>query len=53
MLLSGRRGLKRCEECDKELAQQSPEPADQASEVVADGGEDGVGSVAQTVPEMQ
>jgi hypothetical protein len=34
------------------LAQQKPEPADQAAEVVAGGGEDGVGGVAPTVPEI-
>ena len=34
------------------MAQQKPEPADQAAEVVADGGEDGVGSIAAMVPEI-
>src|ERR1700732_71200 len=37
------------EECRQELAQQEPEPADQAAEVVAGGGEDGV---AATEPEV-
>ena len=34
------------------MAQQKPEPSDQAAEVVADGGEDGVGSVTSTIPEI-
>ena len=34
------------------MRQQNPEPSDQAAEVVAGGGEDGVGNVAPTVPEI-
>ena len=34
------------------MAQQKPEPADEASEVVACGGEDGVGGVAAPEPEI-
>jgi len=34
------------------LEQQNPEPADQAAEVVADGGEDGVIGVAAPEPEI-
>jgi len=34
------------------VAQQEPEPSDQAAEVVADSGEDGVGSVASAVPQI-
>jgi hypothetical protein len=34
------------------VAQQEPEPSDQAAEVVADSGEDGIGSVASTVPQI-
>jgi hypothetical protein len=41
-----------CHEGDENLAQQKPEPVDQATEVVADGGEDSVGSVAPTEPEI-
>ena len=44
--------MKRWDESDQDLAQQKPEPADQAAEVVAGGGEDGVGGVAPTVPEI-
>ena len=40
------------EESAEDLAQQQAEPADQAAEVVAGGGEDGVGGVAPTVPEI-
>jgi len=39
-------------ESDEDLAQQKAEPADQAAEVVAGGGENGVGSVAPTVREI-
>src|SRR3979411_2163209 len=52
MLLSGWSRLKRCHESGEYMAQQKPEPADQAAEVVAGGGEDGVGSVAPTGPEI-
>jgi len=45
-------GLKHRKESDEDLAQQKPEPSDQAAEVVADGGEDGVGGVAPTIPEI-
>jgi hypothetical protein len=45
-------GLKRWHESDEYLTQQEPEPADQATEVVSDGCEDSVGSVASTVPEV-
>ena len=34
------------------MPQQEPEPADQAAEVLADGGEDGVVGTALTVPEI-
>ena len=34
------------------MAQQNPEPADEAAEVVADGGEDGVVGVAVPEPEI-
>jgi hypothetical protein len=34
------------------MAQQNPEPADEASEVVAGGGEDGVGGVAAPESEI-
>jgi len=34
------------------LAQQKPEPPDQAAEVIACGGEDGVGGVTSTIPEI-
>ena len=44
--------MKRWDESDQNLAQQKPEPSDQAAEVVADGGEDGVGSIAPTVPQI-
>ena len=40
------------EECVQEQTQQKPEPADEAAEVVAGGGEDGVGCVAATEPEI-
>ncbi|SIO37344.1 hypothetical protein SAMN05443247_04553 [Bradyrhizobium erythrophlei] len=36
----------------QDLAQQNPEPADRAAEVVADGGEDGVIGVAAPEPEI-
>jgi hypothetical protein len=35
-----------------DLAQQNPEPADQAAEIVAGGGEDGVGGIAATESEI-
>ncbi|MDX6456907.1 MAG: hypothetical protein QOE55_604, partial [Acidobacteriaceae bacterium] len=44
--------MKRRGESDEDLAQQKAEPADQAAEVVADSGEDGVGSIAPPVPEI-
>jgi hypothetical protein len=44
--------LKRRAESHQDLAPQKPEPSDEAAEVVAGGGEDGVGSVAPTVPEI-
>ena len=44
--------MKHRKESDEDAAQQEPEPSDQAAEVVADGGEDGVGGVAPTVPEI-
>ena len=34
------------------MAQQKPEPSDQAAEVVADGGEDGVVGIAASEPEI-
>ena len=40
------------EKCRQDLAQQKPEPADQAAEVVAGGGEDGVVGVAAPEPEI-
>src|SRR5688572_10928609 len=40
------------EECGQEQAQQRPEPSDEAAEVVAGGGEDGVGGVALAEPEI-
>jgi hypothetical protein len=52
MLLSGWSGPKRCHEGEEHVAQQKPEPADQAAEIVAGGGEDGVGSIAPTEPEI-
>src|ERR1700682_6742014 len=52
MLISDRKGLKRRGESDEDLAQQKAEPADQAAEVVADSGEDGVGSLPPPVPEI-
>jgi hypothetical protein len=52
MLFSGWSGLKRCSKGDEYLAQQEPDPSDQAMEVVADGCEDGVGGVAPTEPEI-
>ena len=33
------------------MAQQEPEPSDQAAEVAANGGEDGIGGVAASEPE--
>jgi CheY-like chemotaxis protein len=48
--LSGWSRLKRCHESDEYLAHKSLSP-DQVTEGVADGGEDGVGSVAPKVPE--
>ena len=52
MLISGRIDQRRREECGQDLAQQKPEPADEAAEVVAGGGEDGVGGVAAGEPEI-
>jgi len=40
------------EDCDQDLAQQETEPSDEAAEVVASGGEDGVAGVALPVPEI-
>ena len=34
------------------MAQQKPDPADEATEVVSDSCEDGVGGIAATVPEV-
>ena len=39
-------------EQDEDLGQQKLQPSDQAAEVVADGGEDGIGGVALAVPEV-
>ena len=36
----------------EDLAQQKPDPVDQTAEVVADGGEDGIGGIALAVPEV-
>jgi hypothetical protein len=52
MPISDLSGLKRCEDREEDLAQQSPEPADQTAEVVADGSHDGVGGVTAAVPEI-
>jgi hypothetical protein len=40
------------EECGQEQTQQEPEPADEAAEVVAGGGEDGVGGITAREPEI-
>jgi hypothetical protein len=40
------------EECRQDLVQQEPEPADHAAKVVVGRGEDGVGGVAATEPEV-
>ena len=34
------------------MAQQKPDPSDEATEVVSDSCEDGVGGIAATVPEV-
>ena len=44
--------MKRRHESDENLAQQKPEPSDQATEVVADSCEDGVCRIAPTEPEI-
>jgi len=49
-LISDQKGLKRRCESDEDLAQQKAEPADQAAEVLADSGEDGVGRTAAREP---
>ena len=36
----------------QDIAQQQRQPADEAAEVVADGGEDGIGGVTLTMPEV-
>ena len=40
------------EESAEDSAQHKAEPADQAAEVVADGGKDGVGGIAAPEPEI-
>jgi len=44
--------LKSDGELGEDLAQQKPEPTDQATEVVADGGQDGIGGISLAVPEI-
>lgn len=51
-MISGWIDQKPWEECGQDLLQQKPEPADQAAEVVARGGEDGVVGVAMLEPEI-
>jgi hypothetical protein len=52
MAISGCGELKFEGEAGEKLAQQKSQPPDQASEVVADCGEDGVGGIALAVPEI-
>ena len=52
MLSSDWDGLNRGSESGEDLAKQQADPPDEAAEVIAGGGEDGVGSVALSEPEI-
>lgn len=44
--------MKSEDELDEDLVQQELQPADEATEVVAGGGEDGIGGIAVAMPEI-